>query len=135
MATYFEEFKHRLPFIAMWTNICNVSLSGISVPLTNSQTEIYFHIKTSDREANNIPLVQYIEKNTIVQVMRNMKMIHIMLEANNSEEKDKEVELQEEMWTPKAAHTNPRKRKCYFKKPETPLQFCTSTKASLERKR
>ena len=81
----------------MWTNICNVSLSGISVPLTNSQTEIYFHIKTSDREANNIPPVQYIEKNMIVQVMRNMKMIHIMLEANNSEEKDKEVELQEEM--------------------------------------
>ena len=54
--------------------ICNISVSGISVPLTNSQTEIFFHIKTSDREANNIPLVQYIEKNTIVQVMRNMKM-------------------------------------------------------------
>ena len=58
MDIYFEEFKHHLPFIAMWTNICNTSVSGTSVPLTNSQVEIYFHIKKSDREANNIPLVR-----------------------------------------------------------------------------
>ena len=52
----------------------------------------------------------------------------IMLEAKNSEEKDKEVELEEEMWTTKPTHTNPMKRKSYFKKPEKPLQFCSSTK-------
>ena len=32
----------------------------------------------------------------------------IVLEANNFEEKDKEVELEEEMGTLKAAHTNPK---------------------------
>ena len=172
MDIYFEEIKRHLPFIAMWTNICNTSVSGTSVPLRNSQAEIYFHIKKSDREANNIPTVQYIEKNNCFRLsiqrqnidtlcksafhqnqkgfskgsLLNLKMFYakhydsagrgeyendpIMLEANNSEEKDKGVELEEEMWTPKAAHTNPRKRKSYLKKLERPLQFCSSAKAS-----
>ena len=54
----------------------------------------------------------------------------VMLEANNSKEKGKEVELEEEMWTPKAAHTNPKKRKSYLKKSERPLQFCSSVETS-----
>ena len=48
MDIYFEEFKHHLPFIAMWTNIYNPYVTGTSVPLTNSQAEIYFPIKESD---------------------------------------------------------------------------------------
>ena len=54
----------------------------------------------------------------------------ILLESKNSEAKDKIVELDEEMWTPKASHTRPRKRKSYLKKLKTPIQLCSSTKAS-----
>ena len=137
----------------MWTNIYNPYVTGTSVPLTNSQAEIYFPIKKSDWEANNIPLVQYIEKNNCFRLSIQRQYIDalcksafhqsqkgfskrslsndsassekyeidpIMLEAKNSEEKDKEVELEEEMWTPKAAQTSPRKRKSYLKKPQTP---------------
>ena len=31
MDIYFEEFKHHLSFIAMWTNICNTSVTGTPV--------------------------------------------------------------------------------------------------------
>ena len=47
----------------MWSNICNSSLSITSVPSTNFQAEMYFHIKKSDKDANNISLIQYIERN------------------------------------------------------------------------
>ena len=47
----------------MWSNICNSSLSITSIPSTNFQAEMYFHIKKSDKDANNISLTQYIERN------------------------------------------------------------------------
>ena len=47
----------------MWSNICNSSLSITSITLTNFQAEMYFHIKKSDKDANNISLTQYIERN------------------------------------------------------------------------
>ena len=46
MDIYFEEFKHHLPLIAMWTNIYHTSATGTSVPLTNSQAEVYFQHPT-----------------------------------------------------------------------------------------
>ena len=75
---YSEEFKHHLLFIAMWTNICNTSVSGTSVTLTNSQAEIYFHIKKSDRKAYNIPIVQYIEKNNCFRLSIQRQYIYIL---------------------------------------------------------
>ena len=60
---YHQEFRRHLLFIPMWSNICNSSFSITSIPLTNSQAEVYFHIKKSDKDANNILLTQYIERN------------------------------------------------------------------------
>ena len=42
----------------MWSNICNSSLTITSIPSTNSQAQVYFHIKKSDKDTNNIPLRQ-----------------------------------------------------------------------------
>ena len=47
----------------MWLNICNSSLPITSIPSTNFQVEMYFHIKKSDKDASNISLTQYIERN------------------------------------------------------------------------
>ena len=45
MDIYFEEFKHHLPFIAMWTNISNTSVTGTSVPFTIPKLKYTFTLK------------------------------------------------------------------------------------------
>ena len=47
----------------MWSNICNSSLYITSIPSISFQPEMYFDIKKSDKDANNISLTQYIEMN------------------------------------------------------------------------
>ena len=47
---------------ALWANICSTAVSVTFIPLLNSPAEIYFCIKASDHEGNNIPVFQYMGK-------------------------------------------------------------------------
>ena len=42
----------------------NSSLLITSIPSTNFQVELYFHVKKSDKNTSNISLTQYIERNS-----------------------------------------------------------------------
>ena len=42
--------------------VCELENPNEKTPMTNAHAELYFHLKKSNDEANNIPLVKYSEK-------------------------------------------------------------------------
>ena len=59
----------------MWSNICNSSLTITSIPSTNSQAQVYFHIKKSDKDTNNIPLRQCRERNKHFRLLVHRQLV------------------------------------------------------------
>ena len=63
MYEYFHEFKRHLQFLPIWSRVCELGNPNEKTPMTNAHAELYFHLKKSNDEANNIPLTKYLEKN------------------------------------------------------------------------
>ena len=86
MDSYFhQEFRRYLLFFPMWSNICNYSLTIISIPLTNSQAEVHFHFKKSDKDANNMPLTQYIERSNCFRLSVRRQFVDRLCETSHKD--------------------------------------------------
>ena len=55
MYEYFHEFKRHLQFLPIWSRVCELGSPNEKMPLTNAHTELYFHLKKSNDEGNNMP--------------------------------------------------------------------------------
>ena len=62
MYEYFHEFKRHLQLLAIWSRVCEMGSLNEKTPMTNAHTELYFHLKKSNDEANNITLTKYLQK-------------------------------------------------------------------------
>ena len=57
------EYFHDLKDIYSFYRVCELGSPNEKTPMTNVHAELYFHLKKSNDEANNIPLTKYLEKN------------------------------------------------------------------------
>ena len=63
MYEYFHEFKRHLQFLPIWSRVCELGNPNEKKPMTNAHAELHFNLEKSNDEANNTPLIKYLEKN------------------------------------------------------------------------
>ena len=147
MYEYFHEFKRHLHFLPIWSRVCELGNPNEKTSMTNAHAELYFHLKKSNDEANNIPLTKYLEKNNEFQIAVQRQFVDRFCEdvykSENNKSFTKSVTSLKsfyekipstlhtfesdtdniETWTTKLSPKSPKLKTSFLKKPNKHLVF------------
>ena len=105
-----DYFKKHLQFLPIWSRVCELGSPNEKTSMTNTHTELHFHLKKSNDEANNIPRPKYLYEKIPSTTQT--------FESDTNKIEEKSIE---ETWTPRLSSKSAKLKTSFLKKPNKHL--------------